>query len=213
LGVLSGESGLGKSTVLGQLRRRLRTPGRRIASVQNPIDGADFASSLATAFGMPGDWRSIQAAIRVQAWQQVQLVVIVDECRDLLIGPGASDLKRLMSFGAGGEPRITLIVATADEPTVLERPELQDGLPARLKRLTRTDAAIYLSVKLQAAGREDVAFTPRALTRIHAASGGIPRTLDRLASLSLMAGALQGLEMISPDVVDEISREYSPHFR
>jgi type II secretory pathway predicted ATPase ExeA len=213
LGLLSGESGLGKSTILEQLRRRSRTPGRRIALVSNPIDGADLVASLATALGSLGDWRSLQAAVRVLAWQRVQLIVLVDECRDLLKSAGLADLKRLVNLGAGGEPRITLIVATENESAIHDQPELRDALSARLKRLTRTDAADYLSSKLQAAGREDEAFTPKALTRIHAAGEGIPRTLDRLASLSLMAGASLGLEMISPDVVDGISQELSPYRR
>jgi type II secretory pathway predicted ATPase ExeA len=210
LGVLSGESGLGKSTILDRLRRRSQVPGRRLALVPDPIDGEDLASSLATTLGMPGGWKALQAAIRVQTWQQFQLVVMVDECRDLLNGAGASDLKRLSGLGEAGGSRITLILATSDEPTVRDRPEFRDAPPARLKRLTRSDAATYLTEKLRAAGRRDEAFTPRALTRIHAASEGIPRTLDRLASLSLMAGAIHRLELISPDLVDEVSRELSP---
>jgi hypothetical protein len=39
---------------------------------------------------------------------------------------------------------------------------------------------------------------------------GIPRGLDRLGSLALMAGALRGLEIITPEVVEGAARECTP---
>ena len=97
-------------------------------------------------------------------------------------------------------------MATDDEPTLQDaRPEFRDSLPARLKRLTRSETVAYLAGKLRGAGRNenDEVFTPRALTRLHAASEGIPRTIDRLALLALMSGAARGLEMITPEIVEE----------
>jgi hypothetical protein len=45
------------------------------------------------------------------------------------------------------------------------------------------------------------------VTRLHAWSEGVPRGLNRFATLALMAGAIQGLEVIPPDVVDAVARE------
>ena len=45
------------------------------------------------------------------------------------------------------------------------------------------------------------------MTRLHVHSGGNPGGLDRLASLSLMAGAYRGLEAISSDVVEGVLGE------
>jgi type II secretory pathway predicted ATPase ExeA len=73
--------------------------------------------------------------------------------------------------------------------------------------LTRSDAEAYLNAKLAMAGRPERTFTPRAITGLHAAAAGNPRTLDRLASLGLMAGALRGLEIITPDVIAGVARE------
>ena len=77
----------------------------------------------------------------------------------------------------------------------------------RLPALTRSEAEQYLAAKLAAAGRDEPTFTPRALNRLHACSLGIPRGLDRLASLALMAGALRGLEIVTPDLIEGVTQE------
>ena len=81
------------------------------------------------------------------------------------------------------------------------------GLAIRLQPLTRSEAERFLTAKLAAAGRDEPAFTPRAITRLHALSAGVPRGLDRLASLALMAGAVRRLEMIPAEVVEGVARE------
>ena len=73
--------------------------------------------------------------------------------------------------------------------------------------MTRSETAHYVSTKLAAAGREREAFLPPAVGRLHALSGGNPRGVDRLATLALMAGAVRGLEVVTPDVVDGVAVE------
>jgi type II secretory pathway predicted ATPase ExeA len=82
-------------------------------------------------------------------------------------------------------------------------------LAIRIPALTRSETARYLDEKLAAAGRPETVFTPRALSRLYDISGGIPRGIDRLGSLALMAGAARGLEMITPEVVTGVAAECS----
>jgi type II secretory pathway predicted ATPase ExeA len=67
----------------------------------------------------------------------------------------------------------------------------------------------YLAAKLARAGCTEPLFTPRATTRLHALSGGVPRRIDRLAVLCLIAGAVRGLEAVLPEVVDGVAGECS----
>ena len=60
---------------------------------------------------------------------------------------------------------------------------------------------------LRAAGRAEPTFTPRALNVLHACSGGVPRGVARLGSLALMAGAVRGLEMITPEIIEGVALE------
>ena len=86
-------------------------------------------------------------------------------------------------------------------------PSSANFLAVRLSNLTRAEVASYVAAKLEAAGRREPAFTPRALTRLHALSAGLPRAVDRLASLALIASATRGLEMVLPEAVEGSARE------
>jgi len=76
------------------------------------------------------------------------------------------------------------------------------SLPIYLERLTRSQAERLLAAKLEDAGSSGGIFTPRAITRLHALSRGVPRKLEQLALLCLISGAARGLEVVHPDLVD-----------
>ena len=80
-------------------------------------------------------------------------------------------------------------------------------LAIRLRPLSCSETELYLGAKLAAAGCRDPIFTDRAVTRLHVHSSGNPRGLDRLASLTLLAGASRGLEAVSSELVDSVLKE------
>jgi MSHA biogenesis protein MshM len=139
--------------------------------------------------------------------QGIHVILAVDGCHALTTSGGTDDLGRLNNLVGLEGGSVTVLLVDGGEGR-------QDGLPGRLwtlvlrlKPLTRSEAETYLAAKLAAAGCSDFLFTRRAVTRLHALSSGIPKGLDRLASLSLMAGASKGLEAISSEVVDAVSCE------
>ncbi len=81
-------------------------------------------------------------------------------------------------------------------------------LRAGLKPLTRSEAEHYLHQKLAAAGCKERMFTSRAITRLQSLCAGVPRSLERLATLSLTAGAVRGIEVVSPEIVDGVARDW-----
>ena len=87
------------------------------------------------------------------------------------------------------------------------RPARPWDLVVRLAPMSRGEAEQYLRLKMAAAGRPRSAFTPEAVSRLHALSRGVPRTLEQLATLALMAGALAAVEMVTPDLVERIYPE------
>ena len=145
---------------------------------------------------------------RLCRWQGLQVVIALDDCQALGSDVDRLDLERLEHLDPDPAARLTVI--RVGRPAVLDeaRPALADwGLSIRLMPLTRGQAARYLAARLEAAGRPEPTFTPRALTRLHCLSGGVPGGLDRLARLAMMAGAIRGLEVIPPEVVDASARE------
>ena len=57
------------------------------------------------------------------------------------------------------------------------------------------------------AGRSTPAFNDAALARLHELSGGIPRRVQQLADLALLAGAGQNLGQIDVEVIDTVIGE------
>ncbi len=210
---LSAPAGSGKSRILAEVAHRLRGPTRRVARVSAAPDldavAREFAERLGVRSRTPGEaphgWRKLAEAVRLCRWQKLGVVLVVDDSQEA--GPGV-DWSRLARIDPHPATRLTLIVsgrASADG-------EAADPweLAVRLPAMSRTETAHYLECRLVDAGRVGPTFTPRAVTRLHGLTGGLPGGVDRLASLALVGGAVRRLEMISPEVVEGVAAECLP---
>jgi type II secretory pathway predicted ATPase ExeA len=208
LAIVSAGAGLGKSTVLTRALAEVRGPSRRIARASGP----SFVSDLAFGLGVrlvddasrARAWRGLVDAVRLCHWQGLDVILAIDDAHQLVGEADRLDLDRLAHLA----PRVTVVLA--GRPDGGSAPRLGWELAIRLAPLTRGEAGPYLAAKLASAGRLEPTFTPRAVTRLHALAGGVPRGLDRLASLALLAAADRGLDEITPQVVDGIAGECAP---
>lgn len=208
---LHAGAGLGKTMVLRRALELVRGPGRRIVQTSGPIDGLDLLTTLAERSGRrlalgasrSDAWRALSDAARLCRLQRLAMVLVVDDAQGLTSPADRLDLDRLAHLDPHPEARLTVLQVGRD-PDADSEPW---SLAIRLAPLTRTETSDYLNARLAAAGRDQPAFTPRAVTLLHALTSGVPRGLDRLASLALIASDARGLEMISPDVIDGVARE------
>lgn len=213
LGILDAEAGLGKSVVLAEVLRRLRNPSRRIALAAAPLDGASLYASLARALagrsllpaGRSQAWAALRDAVRLAARQRLAVVLAVDDAHLLAGAEDRRDLQRLAALADAERAPVTVLCVARPG----EEPGAAAGwtLKVRLAALSRSETERYLRAKLECAGRRGPVFTPRAVTRLHALAGGNPRGLDRLAGLALAAAALQGHEVIPPELVEAVAPE------
>ena len=211
------EAGLGKTVVLRRALDETRNPARRVVQVRPMSDGPAFLSRLAESLGHRVDreggqdstWRALGRAFRVLALQGFQVILVVDDGNDSADASQTPGLNLLAQAGFGEEGHITIIRCGRPQSAAASDRDDDWRLMVRLQRLTRSQSGDYLIAKLAAAGANEPVFTPRAVTRLHGLSGGIPRGLEQLATLSLIAGAVRGLEVISPDVVNGVAGECS----
>ena len=73
----------------------------------------------------------------------------------------------------------------------------------------RDETEKYLRASLAQAGCRTAVFAEPALARLQELSHGIPRRINQLADLALLAGAGQDLPQIGPEVVESAYRELS----
>jgi general secretion pathway protein A len=75
------------------------------------------------------------------------------------------------------------------------------GAHFQLTPLVEADAAAYLGHRVEVAGGDHALFTPAAVRALHAASGGVPRVLNHLATQALLEGMARGLHLVDEAAV------------
>jgi general secretion pathway protein A len=69
------------------------------------------------------------------------------------------------------------------------------------------DTIEFINAALEHAGRTSPAFTDEAMHHLHDLCGGIPRRVNQLANLALLAGAGRKLSQIDTDTVESVYHE------
>lgn len=210
---LVAEAGLGKTTVVRRAIVETRDPRRRPVVLNAPSERTSLLDLLADGLGRPfhdgssaeRTWRSLVRAVRSAAAEGCHLIIVVDGWDVAIPRAVEKDLAALLSAGIAAGPHPLLIRVGRGVPGTGSDGTEPWEPTVGLRRLTRSQAATYLAAKLVAAGCRDPVFTPQAVTRLHAWSGGVPLGLDQLATRSLIAGAVQGLEVIPPEVLDGVA--------
>ena len=209
------EAGLGKTAVLHRAIAETRNPRRRVVLVRPTSDNLPLPALIAERLGRcvareanhDAMWREMVRALRIAWLQGFQVILAIDDWNEESASTTVRNLNVLAHNGFGQDGRLTIIRVGRTSSDARSEEDDRWSLAIALLRLTRTQVEHYLGAKLAAAGCPERIFTPRAVTRLHGLSGGIPRGLEQLAALSLMAGAVRGLEVIPPDVIDGVARE------
>ncbi len=145
-------------------------------------------------------------AVRLCRWQKLQVILVVDDVHYLTEEADLRDLDRLIRLEPYPGSQVTVILAGRDTDENRTCPN-DWRLNIRLPALLRSETEHFIVTKLAAAGRSEPTFTPRALDRVHDLTQGVPRGIDRVAALALMASAARGLEVVTPEVVLAVASE------
>ena len=217
LGLLLGESGVGKTLVLSVLAGALRRRGRQVAHVSLRDVGCrdllwQLAAELQLAPRQSDDeyalWRLVSDHLAEIRYQQLHTVLLLDDA-DQATAEARALTARLVQVDSAAEVPLTIVIS-ADYDHV---GHLGEGLLDRVELrvdLARWDAAEtveFLAASLAAADCRQQIFTDEAAQQIHRLSGGIPRRVVQLADLALLAGAGGGLKQVDAEVVQSARDE------
>jgi len=216
-GVLTGPAGTGKSMLLRRLHSDLRRqPG---AVIYVDLLGRSASELLASTLAELGLTRRLDDSIRL-LWRDVEdhlqsarlaripTVLIFDH-----LERAAADCPRvverlyqLVAIAPGGT---TLVVAVRGEssrklPHVFA--DLAD-LRIELAPFDRDETEAYIVAHLTRAGSKRKIFEPQAIDRIHRETQGVPRHINRLCEMALLAGMADGARSISEAMVAAAANE------
>ncbi len=224
IGVLRGPAGCGKTMLLGRLCSELDPITHCFVNFSLlGLDLHDFLVQLAEGlFLNPRTdtptvelWRKILDRLAEHRRQQWTTVLLWDNAHEAAPQVLAA-ISRLAEHDASLEARLTMIL-TADSRHVARLGErLLDRCALRVdvEPWEPEDTIEFLQHAIGCMQRLDDGddqpssfFTPEAMERLHAISGGIPRRVGQLAQWSLLAGAGLGMKQVDEETVAAAAEE------
>ena len=226
--VVTGDIGTGKTTLCRAMLRRLE-PRTLPVVVLNPfISEEDLLRLMLQDLGLVSREdvrRGRLAGVRKQdlintlndfllSLQRIgaSAMLIVDEAQNLplqvleqirLLSNLETDKEKLLRIVLFGQPSLAKVLHTPE----LRQLDQRVSMRLELRSLTRDETAAYVAHRLAVAGGIcRVSFSLRALHRIHALAGGIPRLINLLCDRSLLAAFSTRAIRIEPELVETAAR-------
>lgn len=217
LGLLVGMPGSGKTLLLEVFARQMRSLGHQVAAVNLlGLTAREFLWELATQLQRspnPTDasfqlWRTVVDRLTENRYQRLPTVLLLDDADEALPEVSAHVVRLVRQ-----EPAATssLTVVLAADPRRAKRLgrrllELCD-LRMELELWEPEDTCQYVEQSLTTAGAGHAVFDGAATLRLHELAHGVPRQVNQLAELALVAGAGQRLTQIDQATVDAVYEE------
>jgi general secretion pathway protein A len=221
---LTGEVGTGKTTLSRLLLEQLPAD-TRIALVLNPRQAAvELLETICEELhidieGRRGSSKALVDALNVyllDAYAQgLRVVVLIDEAQNLP-ADALEQVRLLTNLETHTQKLLQILLLGQPElRDMLARPELRQlaqRITARY-HLTPLDARgteTYLRHRWRVAGGSRFPFTAKAVQRLHARAGGVPRLLNVIAERALLAGYARDAAQIDARLVDAAAKEVLP---
>jgi general secretion pathway protein A len=221
-GCLTGDPGVGKTSVLRALRQRLPAAGFRLTYCHNLTLGRrDFYRHLCHALGIAAAsdsgsvFRGVTAYVEDQSRERIHPVFLLDEAQ-LVQQALLEHLHVLLNYEWDRRALLSVILVGL--------PELADRLQLRRNRSlysrlhcrisidghTPEDTAEYIRHRLRTAGAKTDIFTSDASALLHEAALGSLRDIDRVASAALKAACRKRKKLVERDTLERILESELP---
>ena len=217
--VVTGDIGAGKTTLTGHLMDTIdpaRVAAVRIVSTQ--VEGDDMLRLVAQGFGLP-----TEGVAKAQLLDRIErhlfetgrggrrALLVIDEAQALPTS-ALEELRMLSNFTAGGHALMQIFLL--GQPEFRDRLANAPGLEQLRQRVIAThhldpmladETKPYLEHRLRQVGWTGrPVFTDGACTALHAASGGVPRKLNTLATRALLMGAIEDASTIDEGLIARV---------
>jgi len=219
---LIAEPGMGKTTLLFQLLKRLKGSVRSAFLFQTQCDSHELLRYLLEAWGLDSRGKDLvqmhaqlNEFLYTEAVAGRRVAVFIDEAQNL--SDTVLETVRLLSDFEAADRKLLQIVL-AGQPELahrLMRPGLAQlrqriSVVAGLQRLPAAETFRYVNHRLQVAGYDGPElFTAAALTLIAERSEGIPRNINNICFNAMSLGCAMGGKKIEAQVVEEALHDLS----
>ena len=220
LALLTGEVGSGKTLLTRALVDRV---GERyeVGMILHPrLSPRQFLRTTAMELGVEQPHyhssdllEQIHARLLELDEQGRAALLIVDEAHLIPARPTFEEIRLLTNFQL--DDRNLVAIVLVGQPELRERLRHRAyraltqriGVSFALVPLDAEDMTAYLAHRLAVAGAERPLFTEDAVGRLYAASGGIPRVVNQLATEALLEGMARGAAQVDGAMVETVAAE------
>ena len=211
---LTGPSGTGKSLLLNMVFHEAMPPGRRTLLVDLAGLGAEsllwelncqLDRSPSTGLSVNALWRNLADELRGLRAAGQPVVILADHV-DRGLSEAVVVLERLLSISSSAQGSMTMILGGEAVPG--QRIREMSSMRIELGALEVTETVHFINRRLKNAGchRESI-FDESAMTALHQQSGGIPRRINQLCELSLLAAMGEDQTTVNSEVVRRVAQE------
>ena len=223
IGVVVGEAGTGKSTLLDIFLNRVSNTRYRV--IHLPIPQAkprELYRAIAAAVGVNTSWfgADVLKVVDLLTYSYLESnrpnLVLIDEAH-VLTPACLNELRLLTNATVKHEAVITLVLL--GQPSLASTLKLPAMIPlaqrigawVALGGLSEDEAMLYLDWQIKAAGGQADIFSPGAKMAIFRCSQGVPRMINRLALECLNEGCLEGAKVITEELFAHVCKNLGPH--
>ncbi len=217
--MLTGEAGMGKTTLTRAFIRQLAEEKFDIGLVTNPsLQPVDFLKEILYQLDVAERTDSKVELLRLLNDKMIaniqedrNTLVIVDEAQAIEDEKTLEELRLLLNFQMNDRFLLTLILVGQPElrDRVSQIPQFAQRISIKyhLSPLDFSDTVKFIFFRLKVAGLEKSIFSEEAIKTIHEASGGIPRSIVNLCDLCLLVGFTYKVPLINSKLVEKVIRD------
>jgi type II secretory pathway predicted ATPase ExeA len=209
IAMITGEAGTGKTVAIRSAVAGLDPAARTIIYAGNPATGVrGILARVVTALGGKPVHGTAALAVQARAVLAGEAaergrtpVLVIGEAR--LLGHGQLESIRMLTSHDmdSSTPFATILVGQPTlrhsvKPGVLAALEQRITVRYQMKGMTPAETAGYIRHHLEQAGRTTGLFTGEAVSQIHQAARGKPRTVNNIATAALIVTAGAGKNLV-----------------
>lgn len=220
--MLSGEVGSGKTTVIRTLLTQLSGKAETSYVINPLLSTHDLLRTINKDLGVRGSATADSVQKQIEMLNKYLLkineegrtvVVVIDEAQNLsfeafemtrMLSNLETDTQKLINIIFVGQPELETVLKQRNLRQLAQRIQVH----AQLKALTYEQTQKYIEHRIRGAGQNaNVKFEPRAVKRIYKKSKGIPRIINAICDMSLLAAFSQSKFVIDRRIIRQALKE------
>jgi general secretion pathway protein A len=221
--LLTGEAGMGKTTLLKAALGSDRCRNVRAVCVNNPtLTRSEFLETLARSFGLSLVARQsksvfleeLEKALVERRSRGEISALVIDEAQSLsteileeirLLTNIDTPEAKLLPLVLAGQPELAVRLEDAGLRQLKQRVALR----CEITPLGLVETGEYIATRIRTAGGSAVRlFTRQAVVLIHEYAQGLPRTISVICDNALASGFALGKQPVDQDIVREVGRDF-----